>query len=113
MRRGDDTLPVEEHLKAGDFLEGVRNAMQYLEGSYCLLILRKNKLIAVRDPRGLRPLCIGKFKDGYAISSESCAFASQGISLERDAKPGEVLLVYGNNIKSFPGIKKSISKTNL
>ncbi len=74
-------------------LEQVLDALYQIEGAYCLVILTDNKLIAVRDPNGFRPLCLG-IKDGsYVVASETCAFDIIDATYIRDVEPGEVLVI--------------------
>ena len=64
-----------------------------LEGAYSLVIMSATKLIAVRDPRGYRPLCIGTLPGGgYVFASESCALDAAGATLLRDVEPGEIVV---------------------
>lgn len=58
--------------------EATEKALKKIQGAYALVITTGNKLIGVRDPNGLRPLCIGKNEDGYILSSESCVFPPSG-----------------------------------
>lgn len=77
-----------------DFLKSIRMAMNELMGSYCLVILYKNKVIAVRDPKGFRPLVIGKNEEGeICVASETCALDAIGFSYIRDVEPGEIFVV--------------------
>jgi len=54
-------------------LQSVIDAIQVIKGSFAMVILTENELIAIRDPYGIRPLCIGKVNNSYVIASESCA----------------------------------------
>lgn len=77
-----------------NFLESLKCAMNELVGSYCLLILYQNKVIAVRDPKEFRPLVIGKNEEGeYCIASETCALDATNFSYIRDVEPGEIFVV--------------------
>lgn len=68
--------------------------MSCAEGAYCLTILTKDALYAVRDPLGLRPLCLGKIGErGWVVASESCALATIGAEWVRDVEPGEALMI--------------------
>ena len=70
-----------------------RNRLDVLEGAYSLVIMSATKLIAVRDPRGYRPLCIGTLPGGgYVFASESCALDAVGATLLRDVEPGEIVV---------------------
>jgi amidophosphoribosyltransferase len=75
-------------------LRGIIKAADTLRGSFSLVIASsKNKLVAVRDPNGFRPLCIGKNASGYAVASESCALEVCGFDFVRDVQPGEVVTI--------------------
>ena len=76
-------------------------AMIDLKGSYSLVIMTENKLYAVRDPYGNRPLCLGKIgEDGYVVASESCALDAIGATFLRDVEPGEILTIDENGLHS-------------
>jgi len=73
--------------------DAVSNALPSFEGAYSLVIMSAQKLIAVRDPRGFRPLCYGITEDGtYVVASESCALRAVGAEFIRDVEPGEILV---------------------
>ena len=79
--------------KEPTILSGVVKAADLLKGAFSLIIASgENKLIAVRDPNGYRPLCIGKSSIGYAFASESCALEACGFEFVRDVLPGEVVI---------------------
>ena len=78
---------------------GVIKAANSLKGAFSLIILFSNgTMIAVRDPNGYRPLCIGKSKAGVAVASESCALDSCGFEFVRDVAPGEVVIIENGEI---------------
>lgn len=89
-----------ERIKADSIEDAVLRTMDKLEGAYSMVIVSPSKLIAVRDPHGFRPLCLGRMKNSYMISSESCAFDSLGAEFVRDIKPGEVLVIDESGIHS-------------
>lgn len=76
------------------------DAIQAIKGSYAIVILTQDKLIGVRDPNGIRPLCIGKINDSYILSSESCALDSVGAEFVRDVEPGEIVIIDEEGIRS-------------
>ena len=88
-------------LSDGDLLEGVKRACLKLKGSYALVIMTCDKLIAVRDPYGIRPLCMGTIEDDVIIASETCALDAVGANFLRDVKPGEIVVVDNGGIRSF------------
>lgn len=73
--------------------EKIVESLSQIEGAYCLVIMTEEKLIGVRDPHGLRPLCIGKVKDGFVLSSESCALDTVDAEFVRDVEPGEMVII--------------------
>jgi amidophosphoribosyltransferase len=85
-------------------VEKIKYAMSRLEGAYSLVILTRDKLIGVRDPMGVRPLCLGSLNgNGWVIASESCALDHLGAEFLREVEPGEVLVVDGDGASSFKG----------
>ena len=77
-----------------DTLSGVIKAADCLRGAFSLVIASgKGKLIAVRDPNGYRPLCIGQSETGMCLASESCALDACGFEFIRDVQPGEVIVI--------------------
>ena len=92
---------VQERLKHSSIEEAVSAAMDRLVGAYSLVISSPSKLIAVRDPHGFRPLCMGRLKDGSVVfASESCGLDAVGASFERDILPGEIVVADKNGVKS-------------
>ena len=84
---------VQERLKAKSIEEAVINTMGVIEGAYSLCIMSARKLIAARDPRGMRPLCMGRLGSAVVFASESCALDALGAEFVRDIAPGEVVVV--------------------
>lgn len=80
-------------VREGDILRGVQRAAAQLKGAFSLIIAGGGKLIALRDPDGYRPLCIGQSDDGMAVASESCALEIGGFRDIRDVQPGEILVM--------------------
>lgn len=102
---------VRERLKVNSIEEAIENTMKILKGAYSLLILSPSKMIAVRDPQGFRPLCIGHLGEDIVFSSESCALDIMGAKFDRDIEPGEVVVITDNNITSkkvIPDEKKGL-----
>ena len=92
---------VQERLKSASIEEAVSAAMDRLVGAYSLVISSPSKLIAVRDPYGFRPLCMGRTKNGdVAFASESCGLDAIGARFERDILPGEIVVVDKSGVKS-------------
>jgi len=78
----------------------LRQAMPRLNGAYSLVILTNEKLYAVRDPKGVRPLCIGKLNDNWIVASESCALMTVGADFVREIEPGEIVEIDGGGLVS-------------
>lgn len=92
---------VRERLKAKSTEEAIANTMKVLKGSYSLIIMSPQKLIACRDPQGFRPLCMGKLGGDIVFASESCALDICGAEFIRDVKPGEIVVVKDGKVKSI------------
>ncbi len=76
-----------------DIVGAVKEALQQIVGAYAFLIMTPDKLIAARDPHGLRPFVIGKLGDAYLFASETCAFDTVGGTYWRDVEPGEMIIL--------------------
>ena len=88
------SLIAYKTLKAGNLLDGAVAAAKLLVGAFSLVVLSGDgKLVALRDPNGYRPLCIGENEYGMAVASESCALDSCGFRFVRDIQPGEAVLI--------------------
>ncbi len=83
--------------------EKIKRAMHRLQGVYSLTIMTQDKLIGVRDPMGVRPLCLGTIDGGWAIASESCALDHIGAQFVREIAPGEIVVIDSDGVKSFHG----------
>jgi amidophosphoribosyltransferase len=83
--------------------EAITNVLRETDGAFSLLFLTPNCLIAVRDPRGFRPLALGKLGDAWCVASETCAFDLIDAEYVRDVAPGEMLVIDKNGLNSsFP-----------
>ena len=87
--------------------EGIRHAMELMEGAYAMVLCTADGLYAFRDPHGIRPLCIGKLPDdaGWVISSETCGLDIVGATYVRDIEPGEVVRVNDEGLRSFTAVE--------
>ncbi|HSV42185.1 MAG TPA: amidophosphoribosyltransferase, partial [Methanomassiliicoccales archaeon] len=74
-----------------DPIRAIKNVMRIIEGAYSLTIMVGDRVFGVRDPLGFRPLCIGRFSEGYALASESAVFDVSGGEFVRDVAPGEIV----------------------
>lgn len=92
---------VQERLKTNSIEEAIKNTMKRLKGSYSLIIMTSTKLLAVRDPQGFKPLCIGKTENRTVFASESCALDLIGAELIRDVNPGEIVIMTNNEMQSI------------
>ncbi len=99
---------IAKNLSKG-FEKAVLDAILAVKGSFAIVLLTKDKLIAARDPNGIRPLCLGKVRDSYVVASESCAIDAVGGQFIRDIMPAEILIIDNEGIKS----KILYEKTNL
>jgi amidophosphoribosyltransferase len=80
--------------------ERLADALQGVEGAYSLIVAMGDTMLAVRDPRGWRPLAMGRLGDAVVFASETCALDIIGATYERDVEPGEIVSVNGNGITS-------------
>jgi amidophosphoribosyltransferase len=81
-------------------VEKLRRAMSKMEGAFSLAILTDDRLYAVRDPLGVRPLCLGRLGENWVISSESCALTTIGARYEREVLPGEIVEISAGGAQS-------------
>ncbi len=83
--------------------ERIVDALSHVQGSYSLLIITEEELIAVRDPNGFRPLSLAELDNGYVVASETCAFDLIEATHIRDIAPGEMIVINSHGIRSsFP-----------
>lgn len=83
-----------------DIVTNIKNALTKLQGAFAFLIMTDDKIYAMRDKWGLRPLAIAKLDDGYIVSSETCAFDIVGAKYIRDVEPGEIIVISENGLDS-------------
>ncbi|MFH2011092.1 MAG: amidophosphoribosyltransferase [Pseudomonadota bacterium] len=87
--------------RAGSLVESIITALTSIKGAYSLLFLTEKEMIAVRDPHGFHPLVLGKLKDAYVVSSETCALDLIEAEYIREIEPGEIILIDENGITSY------------
>lgn len=92
---------AKERMSSGSIEQAAANVAGMLKGGYALLIVSPQKLVGIRDPYGLKPLCLGKKDDDtYILASESTALAAVDAELIRDIKPGEMISITKHGIES-------------
>jgi amidophosphoribosyltransferase len=87
--------------QAGSIEQALMESVAQAQGAFSLVLLTKDRLIAVRDPHGFRPLTLGRLGDAYVVSSETCALDLIDAKWIRDIEPGEMLVVGPEGEKSF------------
>ena len=91
--------------------EAVKEVMGIIKGGYALLVMSPRKLIAARDPFGLKPLVMGKLDDAVIFCSETCALEAVGARFIRDIEPGEIVIVENGEVRSIDsGLKRPMKK---
>jgi amidophosphoribosyltransferase len=83
--------------QGNDLVQTVRR----IEGAFSLVIMTEKELIGVRDPHGFRPLSIGRIRDSWVLSSETCAFDLIQAEFVRDVEPGEIVIIGPNGLQSI------------
>lgn len=84
-----------------DLLGRIIDAVSKVKGAYSLLILTEKELIALRDPWGFRPLCLGRLDGAYVVASETCALDLIEANYVRDIEPGEIVVINEQGLKSY------------
>ena len=87
--------------QAESLIDAAAEALSDLHGAYSLVLMNEHQLLGIRDPRGFRPLSLGRIKEGYVLASESCAFDLIGATFVRDVDPGECLLIDESGLHSY------------
>ena len=85
---------------AKDIVDAIEKVLKETEGAFSLLFLTPDKLIAIRDPRGFRPLNLGKVGDAWCVASETCAFDLIDAEYVREVEPGEMLIIDANGVET-------------
>ena len=102
-------LIARARIRSTSIEEAVRLAVSELQGAYAIVLMSPSKLIGVRDPLGIRPLCVGRIRDSYVIASESCVFDSLGGEFIRDVAPGEMIVVDEEGMHSYTASRSTRS----
>lgn len=92
--------------------EAVKKAYPLFTGVFCLILMDKQTVVAVRDSFGVRPLCLGKLNRGYVIASETCALDIIGAEFLREVRPGEMIVIDNFGLKSVQ-IEKGRNKLDV
>lgn len=92
--------------KTNSLVDRISDAMNRIEGAYCLLFLTETRMVAARDPNGFRPLCLGKLGSSYVVASESCALDLIEAEFIREIEPGEIVVIDSTGVSSYFPLKK-------
>ncbi len=92
--------------KESSLVDRLTEALNRVEGAYCLLLLTETRMVAVRDPNGFRPMCLGRLGDSYVVASESCALDLIEAKLVREIEPGEMVVIDNGGLTSYFPFKK-------
>ena len=79
----------------------IADALNQVEGAYSLLLLTRDEIYAIRDPRGFRPLCLGRLNGAWVAASETCAFDLIDAEYVREVEPGEMVRISRSGIESI------------
>jgi amidophosphoribosyltransferase len=80
--------------------DAVADVVPQLRGAFSTVVMTNDRVVAFRDPAGVRPLCLGKLGDAYCVASESCAFMTIGAEYLRDVAPGEMVVLSADGLTS-------------
>tara|TARA_A100001037_G_scaffold278983_1_gene280381 strand:- start:24381 stop:25817 length:1437 start_codon:yes stop_codon:yes gene_type:complete len=83
-----------------DWHDRVKQFMRTVQGAYSMVALTKDTLIAARDPLGIRPLCLGKWQDGWIVASETCALDHVGAEFVKELDPGEIVTICDGRLET-------------
>ncbi|CCG40245.1 amidophosphoribosyltransferase [Magnetospirillum molischianum] len=86
------------------------DALRQVEGAYSLVALTPDSVIGVRDPLGIRPLCLGRMEKSWVLASESCALDIIGAEFVRDVEPGEIIILSAEGVRSLKPFAKQPSR---
>jgi len=87
--------------KGKSFEDKLLKGISRLEGAFSFLVLCKDKIYAIRDPFGIRPLVLGKLNSSWVVASETCAFSTIGAKFKRDVEPGEIIKIEKKGLKTI------------
>ena len=92
--------------KRKKFIDKLIDTLFQIQGGYSLILMTNKKLVGVRDPYGIRPLVIGKLKNSYILSSETCALDIIGAKFLREVENGEIIIIENEELKSIKPFPK-------
>src|SRR3989338_6074556 len=102
------TDAIDFYIKSGDTPpKAVKKVFPLITGAFSIVMMNKDTLVAVRDTYEMRPLVLGKIKNGYVVASETCALATISASFLREIKGGEMIVINKKGMKSV-----QLAKTN-
>ncbi|HLI94943.1 MAG TPA: amidophosphoribosyltransferase [Candidatus Baltobacteraceae bacterium] len=84
----------------GSMFDRIKDVLHRARGAYSIVLCTADELYAFRDPWGVRPLCLGRYGNGWVVASESCALSTIGATYERELEPGEILRISNSGIES-------------
>ena len=90
-----------QNQKEAKTIDKIVDAIFQIQGGYALVMLTQNSLVGVRDPYGIRPLVIGKLKNSYVLTSETCALDIIGAKFVREVENGEIVFIENDKLKSI------------
>ncbi|MBA3331659.1 MAG: amidophosphoribosyltransferase, partial [Actinobacteria bacterium] len=107
LRTSSDTEVIGALIALSDepLAEAVAGAMPRLDGAFSVVALAEGALVAFRDPRGMRPLCLGRLEDDWVVASETCALDLVGADFEREVRPGELVVVMSDGLTSVQAVE--------
>lgn len=94
-------LHLVAQARAKELIDCIVEALQQIQGAYSLLFMSQNEIIAVRDPYGFRPLCLGQIGESYVLASETCALDLIEATCLREVAPGELLRISRDGMQSY------------
>ena len=104
FQSGSDTeviLHLYARSRALSVDDAIVESVSQVQGAFSLVMLTPDRLVALRDPHGFRPLALGRLGDAYVVCSETCAMDLIGATYERDVEPGEVLIISASGVRSI------------
>lgn len=105
LKSTSDTEVIAELIaqsEAPTFEEAVKEAALQIKGTFSVATISEGKLIALRDPNGIRPLCIGSLGPGkWVVTSETCALSIIGATFVREIEPGEMVIIENGELRSM------------